>query len=170
MSYEEMVDYVNNPKNGLTQEKVINGTKIKLTYRPTEMMVLQELRQEEVSREKIKQVGKKYAPNHYFVLSYSHGGKEILNNASDRQRFSYMVNQFSFGIGNNVVLTTAERDTLPLIDFHSSRTYGIANSTDILFVFNKEQKKTKHYIFKLKEFGLRTGDIQFQQDVKKIKI
>lgn len=152
------------------QEKDVNGIHIKLTYRPTEMLVYQELNgRDSVSKQDIKEARERYGKQHYFVLSISQGGKEILSNAADRQRFSMLVNQFAFGMGQCVTLTTAERDTLPLLDFNYPRYFGMAPSTDILFAFEKEKKGTEYLDFSLNEFGLKTGNTRFRILIKKIK-
>lgn len=170
LSQEELIAYVQNPKNGLVHEKELNGTKLKLTYKPYQLLVQQEMQGiDSLTKEKEQEILKRYSQQDYFVLSISQGGKEILSSAADRQKFSQMVNQFAFGMGQSVMLTTAERDTLPLLDFHYPRLYGMAPSTDILFVFEKEKQKTEYLTFYLDEFGLRTGDTRFKIEAGSIK-
>ncbi|HBO75035.1 MAG TPA: hypothetical protein DD653_10150 [Marinilabiliales bacterium] len=170
---EELMAYVNNPKNGLVQEKEINGTRLKLTYKPYQLLAWQEMQAvDTLTPEKEKEILSRYSQQHYFVLSISQGGKEILSNAADRQRFSQMVSQFAFGMGQTVTLTTAEQDTLPLLDFIYPRMYGMAPSTDILFAFTREKTKTEYLTFYLDEFGLRTGETRFvilNREMNKLK-
>lgn len=169
MSYEKMVEFINNPENGLVQKKSINGIDFKLTYQPTDLLVFNELRgNDTISEEQLNETRMKYLGQHYFILSVSSGGKEILSNASNRQSFSIMVNQLSFGMGSKVLLTTDERDTLNLLDFQSPRYFGMAESTDILFAFRKNMVNTKSLLFTLSEFGLKTGDLRFVFDTENI--
>lgn len=172
MSYEKAIDYVNNPKNGLVQEKEINGVKYKLTYRPGDILVCQELSgRENISEKDISEARKRYSQQHYFLLSITQGGKEILSTAVDKERFSMLVNQLSFGMGAKVLLTTQERDTLQLLDFQSPRYFGLSPATDILFAFEKKDIRTQTLIFTLEEFGLSTGNTRFifnLNDIKKI--
>lgn len=163
MSYDEYVSYVNNPKNGLIQEKTVNGTTIKLTYKPTQMMVQQELERIDSLTNEIKEsIQGKYADKHYLTLSFSQNSKEILSSNSNRQQFSQLVNQFAFNMGNQVLLTTETRDTLQLLDFHYPRLYGMAPSTNIIFVFEREKEPSKELLLTVSEFGLRTGNIRFK--------
>lgn len=169
---EEFQEYVKNPKNGLVQEKELNGTTIKLAYKPYQLLAMQEIGAvDSLTKEKQNEIMDRYHKQHYFLLSFSQGGKEILANAADRQRFSQMVQQFSFGMSRSVILTTAERDTLSLIDFHAPRYYGMSPSTDILLVFEKKDQKTKQLTLFIKELGLVTGNTRFKiqsRDLKKI--
>ena len=169
---KELISYVNNPDNGLVHEKEINGIKLKLAYKPHQLLAFQEIMAiDSLTKVKEREITKRYNQQHYFVLSISQGGKEILSSAADRQRFSQLVSQFAFGMGQKITLTTAENDTLTLLDFHYPRMYGMAPSTDILFVFEKEKQKTKSLIFYIDEFGLRTGNTRFKihtQDIHKI--
>ena len=160
---KELISYVNNPDNGLVQEKKINSTQLKLAYKPYRLLAYQEIQAEDsLIKEKKEKILNKYCNQHYFVLSISKNGKEILNNAANQQKFSQLVNQLAFEIGQKVVLTTAERDTIQLLDFHYPRMYGMASSTDILFVFEKKKKNTDYLTFYLDEIGLKTGKTQFK--------
>lgn len=163
MTYEEMFKYINNPQNGLTQEKEIDGTKIKLTYRPSQMMAYQELKQKHnVSKNEIKNINTKYAKQYYLVLSFSFGDRDILSNPRTRQDLEYYINEFSFNMLNNVYLISSQNDTLGAIDSQFPRYFGLTNQTDVLLVFEKEQKNYDQLILYIKEFGLQTGDIKFK--------
>jgi len=164
---EELYEYIKDPENGFVNEKQLAGTDLKLTYKPYQLFAQQELRSvDSLTPEKKAEIENRYSKNHYFILSISQGGREILSNAADRQRFSMLVQQFAFGMGEKVTLTTAEQDTLQLLDYHYPRMYGMAASTDMVFVFEKEKKKTDYYTFHLNEFGLKNGNTWFKVDSK----
>jgi hypothetical protein len=159
----QLVEYVNHPKNDYVQEKTLNGIEIKVTYRPTELMICQELsRNETTSDTVITKLRKKYESQHYLTLSFSKNKQEILSNAANKQQFSMLVNQFAFGMGEKIFLTTAERDTLDLLSFHTPRHYGVSLSTDILLAFEREKQNAEYLTLKIQEFGLKTGDTQFR--------
>lgn len=66
-------------------------------------------------------------------------------------------------MGNYVTLTTASADTIPVGDFMLNRTYGLSQSTDLLFVFNKEETERAEWVqFNLNEFGLGAGNQRFR--------
>jgi hypothetical protein len=170
MSKKEMLTWMSNPDNGLVHEKVLNGTSIKLQYKPYQLLAMQEISaMDSLTEKKEKEIIQRYSQQHYFTLSLSQGNKEVLRNLANQQQFSAMVQQLAFNMGQVVVLTTAERDTLSLLDYHYPRLYGMGNSTDILFVFEREEESTKHLTFYLNEFGLRTGNTRFKINTKALK-
>jgi hypothetical protein len=169
LNYEELTDYIKDPEHGLLQEKVVNGVRMKVIYRPSDMFVYQELHgRDNISKADIKEARGRYSQQHYFVLSLSYGEREILSDASDRNQFSMLVNQFAFGMDRNVLLTTADKDTLQLLDFHFPRMYAVTPSTDILFAFEKNGSGTKYIELKVSEFGLNTGDSRYRFYIKNI--
>jgi len=169
LTYEEYINYIKDPDNGLIQERVINGIQMKVTYRPPELLVYQELHdRDSISEEDIKETRERYGQQHYFVLSISQGGQEILINAANRQRFSLIVNQLTFQMDRNISLITADKDTLQLLDFHYPRMYATTPSSDIMFAFKKNNQKTKYVELQLDEFGLNTGDTRFRFALKDI--
>lgn len=163
LMYGDYMDYIKDSENGLVQVKVINGVQMKVTYRPTELWVLQELHgRDSISKEDIKEAYERYGQQYYFILSLSYGGKEILSNAYDRNRFSMLVRQFAFNMDQSVVLTTEKKDTLQILDSHYARMYATTPSTDILFAFERSNKRTRYIELRIDEFGLNTGNTSFR--------
>ncbi len=84
--------------------------------------------------------------------------------------YSDLVQTLSFRMSHYVTLTTAPADTIPVGDFMLNRTYGLSQSTDLLFVFNNEKVRGKEWIqFNLNEFGLGTGNQRFRFRTKDIE-
>ncbi|HEY9006529.1 MAG TPA: hypothetical protein VIM75_10355, partial [Ohtaekwangia sp.] len=55
-------------------------------------------------------------------------------------------------------------------DFMLNRTYGMSNSTDLLFVFSKEKAKGKDWIqFNLNELGLGIGNQRFRFEMRDLE-
>jgi hypothetical protein len=71
---QELWTYLKNPDNGYLQQKNINGYDFSLLYKPTDLLVAQELG-ENTSKERITALREKYQKQLYFTLSMSRNGK-----------------------------------------------------------------------------------------------
>ncbi|HEY9045016.1 MAG TPA: hypothetical protein VIN08_03940 [Ohtaekwangia sp.] len=163
LSSEELTAFVADESNGLSKSvTAANNTVVRVTYRPTDLWVYQELGKGKHTPEQIDKARKKYSQNLYFILSLSANDKEALHQSTGDQ-YSDLVQTLSFRMNNYVTLTTSANDTIPVGDFMLNRTYGMSSSTDLLFVFNKEKAKDKEWIqFNLNEFGLGIGNQRFR--------
>ncbi|MCK4662305.1 MAG: hypothetical protein KAT68_05530 [Bacteroidales bacterium] len=169
---QEMFDYLKNPENGLLQEKTINGINIKVMFKPSSLFVLQEINNDTtINDEKIQKLKEQYNKYLYFIISFSQNKQELLNLfAGNQQQFGAMVNQLAFDMDNNVSLISSKKDTLPLMDYIYPRLYGMSNSTDILFVFKKEELKNFEWLkLTIKDFGLKIGDTKYKFYIKAFK-
>lgn len=169
---EELKEYVANPNNGYIVDKEVNEVQIKAMFRPTKLMVLQELENYDAvgNREK-DSLFKKYNSAYYFLLSFQKDNNEILTSvAGSREEFNNLQNNLTFKM-NELVFLTNGKDTLNMIDFISPRTYGMSKSTNVLMVFKKDSKKISNDTFELnvKDVGLATGDITFKFPTKLIE-
>ncbi len=175
---KELWPYLKNEKNGYIQHKNINGYDFTLVYKPTDLLVQQELGNETdaetaetSSGQRISALREKYNKYMYFSLSISRNNKELLSTApNNRNEFGAMVNQLAFGMSDKVHLFTQQKDTIALADFIYPRMYGMSRSTDILFVYPREKKQlTKEYLnFTIEDLGLYTGEVKFKVSVKNI--
>lgn len=170
-SKEELVRYIMNEENGYTQSKMINGVLYTLTYRPTDLLVNQELG-DDITSERIEELRAKYDRYLYFNLSMSKNNKELLSAApKNRSEFGEMVNQLAFGMREKVHLYTISKDTIEMTDFIYPRMYGISKKTSMLFVFPREENKLQEdYLnFTIQDLGLYTGDVSFKIASKQLK-
>src|SRR5690606_17306205 len=93
----EMLSYLKDEKNGYIQHKKVNGVDFTLMYRPTDLLVKQELG-DSISSDRVKALRNKYSKYLYFNLSMSKNNKELLSAApKNRAEFGQMVNQLVFG-------------------------------------------------------------------------
>lgn len=177
-SKEALWDYLKEENNGYLQTKNINGYDFSLLYKPTDLLVLQELG-ENSTDEEIKKLRKKYKKQLYFTLSMSRNGKELLSTTpKNRQEFGAMVNRLAFGMGNKVHLYTAKKDTLPLIDYNYPRMYGMSGATTMLFVYPRDQKylqactelcrSDETLSFTIQDLGTYTGEVKFKINIEKL--
>jgi len=168
---KELLDYIMIEENGFTQNKTVNGYDFKLTYKPTDLLVKQEMGNL-ITDAKVKTLREKYNKHLYFILSMSKNNQELLNErAGDRNEFGAMVNQLAFGMNEKVHLYTQNKDTIALVDFVYPRMYGMSRSTSILFIYPKEENKLKEETlsFTIEDLGLYTGEVKFKIDTNIIK-
>jgi hypothetical protein len=160
LSEQELSTYVLDEHHDLSKSVAVNTIKIQAIFRPTDLMVAQELKGlPGASDDDIKRLRNKYQPYYYFIVSFSNSGKDVLSNSSsDFSGFSEMLQTISFRMADVVNLTTSKQDTVPVADFVYNRTFGLSNSTDVLVVFDKSKTDKAEWVqINLKEFGLGIG-------------
>jgi hypothetical protein len=168
---QDLWTYLKNPDNGYLQQKNINGYDFSLLYKPTDLLVAQELG-ENTSKERITALREKYQKQLYFTLSMSRNGKELLSTTpKNRQEFGAMVNQLAFGMGEKVHLFTQNKDTLELLDYNYPRMYGMSQSTTMLFVYPRDEKQLREETlnFTIQDLGTYTGEVKFKIETYKIR-
>lgn len=161
---EELYRYIQDEDNGYNYKKTVAGVDYVLQYRPTDLLVKQELgdKTDAVQVDKLRQKYNKYL---YFNLSMSKNNQELLNGvARDKAKFGQMVNELAFGMEEKVHVYTPEKDTLAMADFIYPRMYGMSNATSIMIVYPRDAKyMTQDYLnFVIEDLGLDTGDIKFK--------
>src|SRR5258706_799815 len=141
LSEKDLSEFIRNQNNELIKDKEVNGVEIKICYRPTDLMVAQELRSnKQPDDEKILKARQKYEGHYYFIASVSKDKKELLSPSNQGlSGFSDLLQTVSFRMGDKVNLTTPLQDTLAVADYIYNRTFGMGQSTDILFVFDKKK-------------------------------
>lgn len=170
-SKDELVAHLQDVDNGYHFDKSVNGIDYALTYRPTDLMVLQFIDDEDRT-DKVDQLREKYSDYLYFNLSMSANGKELLNQkAQNRAEYGAKVNQLSFGMADKVFLTDQQKDTLALLDYTFPRTYGMGRSTSLLLVYENDHEamQQEHLFLTVKDLGYGTGEVSFKIDTKKIR-
>lgn len=169
-SAEELQTFIADEDNGLTKSKRVGDVTIKVTHRPTDLLVDQELNGE-VSEEVVKKLRNKYSKYAYFTLSLSAQNKEVeAYQVSDQGSFGSRVQQLSFGMTDVVELHTNTKDTVAVADYVYQRTFGIGNSSDMLFAFERDELKKSQWIqFQLDDFGLGIGTNRFRFKTKHIQ-
>src|ERR1700754_1305122 len=158
----DLTSFVNDPENGLIKTTRVNQINAELKYKPWQLMAIGS------NRSQMRSVNS-FKNKYFFVLSLSAGNKELLKQLSFDQ-YSEMVQVLSFRMMTYIVLIP-DRDK-PVIpeDCLFQQTYGLARANQLLIVFDKTKlKKSKQLQIKIKEFGLGTGDLNFQFNTDKIQ-
>ncbi|HTJ52105.1 MAG TPA: hypothetical protein VL443_21735 [Cyclobacteriaceae bacterium] len=168
LTAEELTKYISDPDHGLVQHAEVNGYSMDVTYKPTDLLVLQEAG-DHADDLKITALRDKYSKYCYFILSLSKNSKEALHQVEPNQ-YGDLVQTLSFRMGGYVNMTTSLHDTIPTTDFVLDRTYGLSSVTSLLFVFDREKAKDKDWVqFNLNEFGLGVGNQRFRFRIKDLE-
>lgn len=172
LSEDDLKAFVLDKDNGLSKEHELKGMKSVVTYRPSDLLVVQETRGEtivdsvELTRLKIK-----YKNYYYFFLSLSKNSEEAeYQQGSGYGQFSELIQTMAFRMDQYVNMTTNERDTIPVGDYIYPRTFGMSNASTLMFAFNKEKAIGKEWVqFNMKEFGLGVGNQNFRFRVEDLE-
>lgn len=165
---EEMNDFIQDEDNGYHYKKTVADVDYVLQYRPTDLLVKQELTDNN-NPSQIDKLRKQYSKYMYFNLSMSKNNQELLNGvAQDKAKFGQMVNELAFGMEEKLHVYTPTKDTLALADFIYPRMYGMSNSTSIMIVYPRDEKylKQDYLNFVIEDLGLETGDVKFKLNTK----
>jgi hypothetical protein len=165
LSEKELSTFIIDEDNGLSKSIISNDIKVTVTYRPTDLLASQELRTfPEVTAQQILDARVKYQDHYYFLVSLSRSNNElIIPSSQGLSSFSDLLNTISFHMADIAKLTTSGQDTIPVADYIYNRTFGMSNSTDLLFVFEKPKTQNHRSIsFNLDEFGVGIGKQSFE--------
>lgn len=168
LSEQELTQYLLDEDNGL--KKTVNRGNLSFTvlHRPSDLLVAQDVDNLQDTAA-VNKAMNRYNAYLYFILQMSNQGRELLG-SDQRYSVGEYISTISFGMQPYTRLTTPQLDTIPVTDYIYSRTFGYGSSTDLLFVFDREEALTKDkIIFNLDEFGLGTGNLRFGFETKDIQ-
>ncbi|HEX8327129.1 MAG TPA: hypothetical protein VF629_06290 [Hymenobacter sp.] len=131
--------YLNDSKHGLTQTQEINGATVTCSYRPTDLLVSQELagQENEATAPTLDAVRRTYLGKVYCTLALSRDGAEIENGViRDELAFGQAISYLSNGIAQNVFLRGAgQADSVSALAATYPRQYGNTGRSTVLLVF-----------------------------------
>ena len=141
-----------------TKKVETENYRVQMTYRPTDLLVAQELGSSHDTAS-IGKLRKKYGNHNYFILSLSKNEREAIQAGTmPYDQFSELLQTISFRMAGFVNMTTDTRDTIPLTDYIYNRTFGAGNSNDLLLIFNKSETAHHNWLeINIAEFGLGLG-------------
>jgi hypothetical protein len=153
--------YIADPSNGLTKNARVNGIDIEASYVPTDLIILQFLKNKSLNELTIDSMRLHYSRFHYFTLTMSVEGNELVH--ADPKAYGELLQVISFRMGDYVKLASSENVVAEPINYSTNRTYGMAGATELLFVFeNTSLGSYKWLQINLKEFGMGTGNVSFR--------
>ncbi len=162
LSKPELLTYINDKDNNLRKVQLVNGINIQLIYRPSSLLVMQEIEgADTVNADRIKILEDKYSDHYYFILKLSKEKKEVIRQLGSFSSYSSMLQVLAFDMQNYINLT-AGKDTVPVADYYFDQTYGMSDGNNVLLSFNKSNLKGKKTLFiHLGECGFGTGNVKF---------
>jgi len=105
----------------------------------------------------------------YFVLGLSSNQKELLRQLPYAQ-YSEMIQVLSFRMRAYISLILDNGRTVDPMTCLFQQTYGMSGSNELLLVFDRrELESSGHLTISVKEFGLNTGNLNFEMDTNDIK-
>ncbi|RAW00964.1 hypothetical protein [Pseudochryseolinea flava] len=166
-SADELQLFLKSPENNLSYHTQHNNMTISLTYKPTDLMVYQELGDSPANYTQLNNLQRKYESYYFFILNFSH----TATNSHAAGSFFEKVKKLSYNLHEYVNLTTST-DTIFVGEFAPIRTIPSDRESDIIIVFKRDKSKGHEWVqFNLNEFGLGVGNQQFKfrvDDLEKI--
>ncbi len=167
LDHRDLQSYLLDSKNGLIRINEVDSRKISVQYRPNDLIIDQELNGS-FDAELAKDIKARYENYIYFILDLQVGEQNALY--ASGSAFSERLNTLSFRMAEHVQLTTSNRDTIPVADYIFQRSFGLSNSSTLLFAFNnKDLMGSDHFTLHLNEFGMGTGRQRFKFETEDIK-
>lgn len=165
-SVEEMTAFLEKPANHLIQKKVANDIEITLTFMPTDLLIYTDIGGQPADHKRIWHLQQKYQGQYYFKMSLSRNNKDVLEYLGSDQ-YERLLNTFRYSMRDFVQIATSDNQLIPVNEFSMIRSVNAGRQTELLFWFAKHQSRANASIsIHLREFGLGTGDQEFQFDLK----
>ncbi len=171
MTEEALVEYISDPGNGLYKNVQRGDLEVSAAYRPTDMVVAQELGHEPPGIEQLTKFRSKYGAYAYFVLSFTKDSKDALyNTAASYEDFSENLQKLSFRLQEYLHMTTSSEDTVFMADYHYSRMHGMGGSTQVLVAFDRQDIADEQWVqLNLAELGFGAGRVNLRFEMSDIK-
>ncbi|OFY88269.1 MAG: hypothetical protein A3K10_07215 [Bacteroidetes bacterium RIFCSPLOWO2_12_FULL_31_6] len=152
----ELIDYINNSENGLSQIKNEGQYRMQLRYQPKQLLY--------------KNITQDNEGLEFFVFTISDNGQEILTRfVGSKELFGEMSDQLNFYMTDKIFLKVNNKEIKVFSCFHQA-TYGMADKTSFIISFRKSDiVNVPDMQIVIKEFGLGIGDQKFTLEYNKIK-
>lgn len=165
---DQLYNFISKESNGYLVAKQLGGVKVELMYKPTDLIVLENL-PEKFNKGMVENYRKQFTDNLYFLLRVSVNNNDLLKQLPrDNNDFANWTNKLTFGMGQEVNLQNEKGEEFALKDYVYPRMYGSSRANTMMFIFSKTSDLTDDIIFTLNEFGLGTGELNFRISSNKI--
>lgn len=156
-----LLNYLQQEQNGTSGSATINGAHYKVTYRPADLIIEQELKVNSgYNKDSLREI---YSNCLYFVLSMSRDSTDIFGRLSEN--YVALLKQVSFGMQELVTLKDNDsHQVFFLADYTYARMYGSTGGTSVLLCFRDPGlKKLDKFTIEVKNFlNQNEEDLQFQ--------
>lgn len=165
----ELVSYIEDESNGVSQTITTKELVVKVSYNPNDIMILEQLEvTDELSVSELRELHDEYV---YFLMKLQKTEPEIMHGAGLVEPFTGRSGEeLLLDLNKYVSLVTSSNDTITVEDFYPWMMLSSSAETELLFIFKKEKMRNVQSIsFNIKEFGFETGDLSFPFDLQRIK-
>lgn len=154
----EYCDYLADPTHGLTHKAETNGATITCTYRPADLLVLQELAgRNTTTPTTCDSLASTYAGKTYCTLNLAYDGSEIENQfVNNPAVYQQLLSYLNTGIAADTFLNTNAHDSVAAVASMYVRQFGTTGHSTILLVFDTHQL-TPQKGFRITLRGQRLG-------------
>ena len=158
--------YLADPAHGLTHTREVNGAVLTCTYRPTELLVLQEVGSSGSTPATRDSMARAYAGKTYCALTLARNGGEIENQfVTNPPAYQQALSYLSTGLAATATLASATTpDSVSALTSMHLRDFGMTGHSTVLFVFDTRQLATDGgftVTFRDRYFGLGTQRFAF---------
>lgn len=150
--------YLANPAHGLIHAVETNGTTVTCSYRPTDLLVQQDLAHMPVAAPITRDsVARAYAGKTYCSLTLSRNGQELESQfVNDPPTYQQVLTYLNTGLAADVFLVTTPHDSVAAAASMYVRQYGTTGQSTVLLVFDTHRLTPQHG-FHLTLRGQRLG-------------
>lgn len=139
LSADELVQAVNEKKEGVFS-KTIGNIIYKLQYKPLDYVMLLATKDQSMSEAEKKELEAEYARYEYYTLELGikdFTGEILKYNLQSNEDYEERVKYYAFKFQDDLSMVVG-KDTLPCLNYHFERNYGIAPNARFLLAFNKQ--------------------------------
>lgn len=166
---KEYIEWVENPLNGLNNNKTLGDFSYTIQYKPLEYIVIK--KNNELNEKK------DFQNLHYIDLTLSNKmySEYLKIGLEQKEDYYHRLKYFSFGIENDVKLIDG-KDSLRCVFSHYERTYGITPYIKIVMAFEKKEESKENLFFTYHDQLFNNGIISIPikrdelNNIPKIKI
>lgn len=173
LSADEYLEFVQNDKNGLTADKLVDDFEFSVLYKPVEYVVALECRNKNISVDSIQNRIKKLKGHQYYTLRIrSLKDDEFIKTGLSSENEYYSRLEYMVSFAQMDMKLVEGKDTLPCVSYHFERNYGVSPVTNIVMAFEEIDttfKNDKIFIYDDKILGVGKVALKFEaKDLKNI--
>lgn len=169
VSEAEMVKYIMDDSNGLIQRVKKDDIVLELIYRPTDLLVAQEVSDTTIKQDELDSLRSRFSNYSYFVLKLSREGQEATNQlATDLSHYTRAIDYLSFQIGQDIDLVFGN-ERIDTEDFMHTRSFGGAKANTVMLAFKIRPEELQDFAIEYDDSLFGTGLTRFNFKVSDIE-
>lgn len=156
--------YLADPAHGLAHAVEVNGATITCAYRPTDLLVQQDLAGVPAVTPTVRDsVARAYTGKTYCTVTLARQGQELENQfVNDPTTYQQVLTYLNTGLAADAFLVTTPHDSVAAAASMYVRQYGTTGHSTVLLVFNTHQLTPQHgFHLTLRGQHLGLGTLRF---------